>query len=114
MGKPPFKFRASKPVSAAKDETPLKLEFTGMDQLLAVYADAFLVTGTGGMFTLYFFQGQLPASFKGTLTQTEQLKTEQAKGVARIVVTPEGLHNLVKSMAQHVGLKVESIEEEAK
>jgi hypothetical protein len=113
MAKPPFKFRPNKPV-ATKAEQPPKLDFIGMDQLLGVYADAFLVTATGGMFTVYFFQAQLPGSFTGTLTQTAQLKTEQAKAVARIVITPEGLGNLVKAMAGHAGLKVEANEPEAK
>lgn len=103
--------RRSQPSSSAQ---PPKLEFTGMDQLLGIYADAFLVTATGGMFTVYFFQAQLPGSFAGTLTQTEQIKTEQAKAVARIIITPEGMSNLVKAMAGHVGLKVEATEPEAK
>jgi hypothetical protein len=113
MAKPQFKFRPNKP-TPTQTERPPKLEFVGMDQLLGVYADAFLVTKTGGMFTVYFFQAQLPGSFIGTLTQTEQIKTEQAKAVARMVVTPEGMVNLVKSMAGHVGLKVEVNEPEAK
>ena len=113
MAKTPFKYRPNKS-PATKVPQPPKLEFTGMDQLLGVYADAFLVTATGGMFTVYFFQAQLPGSFTGTLTQTEQIKTEQAKAVARMVITPDAMGNLVKAMAGHLNLKVEPDEAEAK
>ena len=113
MARPPFKYRPSKP-AAAQAEQPAKLEFTGMDQLLGIYADTFLVTKAAGMFSLYFFQTQLPGSLTGTLMQTEQLKTKQTKAVARIVITPEAMVNVVKAMAGHVSLKVEAKKPEAK
>jgi hypothetical protein len=113
MAKPPFKYRPNKP-AATQSEQPVKLEFIGMDQLLGIYADAFLVTKTGGMFTIYFFQNQLPESFTGTIMQTGQVETKQTKAVARVVITPEGTGNLVRALAEHVGLKVEANELEAK
>jgi hypothetical protein len=113
MAKPPFKYRPSKP-AATQAKQPVKLEFIGMDQLLGVYADAFLVTKTGGMFTVYFFQNQLPESFTGTLMETGQVETKQTKAVARIVITPEAMGNLVRALAGHAGLKVEANEPEAK
>lgn len=35
-------------------------EFYGMDQVLGVFADAFMVAKSDGAYTLYFFQSQLP------------------------------------------------------
>jgi hypothetical protein len=42
---------------AANDKQP---EFYGMDQVLGVFADAFMVAKSDGAYTLYFFQSQLP------------------------------------------------------
>jgi hypothetical protein len=108
MGKPPFKFRP-KPAAAAtaKSAEPPKLDFIGMDQLLAVYADAFLVTAAGGVYTLYFFQNQLPGKFTGTIMETGQVQTKESKAVARIVITPDALVSFVKALAAHAGLRVE-------
>jgi hypothetical protein len=60
-------------------------EFYGMDQVLAVYADGYVVSRSGGAYTLYFFQSQLPDGYTGD----GQTTTNRHKCVGRIVLANE-------------------------
>lgn len=63
-----------------------ELEFYGMDQVPAVFADGYLVARSGSAYTLYFFQSQLPDTVTGEPTTTYG---KRHKCVGRIVLTNE-------------------------
>ncbi|SRR5713226_1120843 len=89
---------ADKPVDEAQ-----KLDFVGMEDVLAIYSDAFFVANAGDMFTIYFFQNQLPDVAQREIARTETIKLARTKCIGRIVVSPNGMAKLVDAMATNMG-----------
>jgi hypothetical protein len=83
------------------------LDFTGTQNILALYADAFMVgRAQDGMFAVYFFQNQLPDLLQKQLRMQEELTTTKTTCVSRIVLSPAGMRKLVDAMASNMGLTV--------
>lgn len=123
MGKAPFKYRPSKPVSSsvtakAAEQRAGQIETVGSDEVLALYADVFVVaneTGTN-MASLYFYQRTLQDR-AATLGGTEvDLSISRAKCISRIVLAPEAADKFLQALADNRGFVVtrKSPEGEAK
>jgi hypothetical protein len=86
---------------------PATLDFTGAENILALYADAFMVAkAQDGMFAVYFFQNQLPDLLQRQLRSQEDIKTTKTRCVSRIVLSPAGMRKLVEAMASNMGLAI--------
>jgi hypothetical protein len=72
------------PQDQAKAGNNKQPEFYGMDQVLAVFADVYVVAQSGGAYTLYFFQSQLPETVEG-VGQTKTYGTRY-KCVGKVVL----------------------------
>lgn len=92
------------PTEAKKNET--RLDFIGMDQVVALSADAFLVARAEDAFTILFFQNQIPEIRQGALGKGAKLDSKETKCIARITVSPSGFNKLLTSMAGTVGSKL--------
>jgi hypothetical protein len=79
-----------------------RLDFVGMDQVVALYADSFLVAHMADAFTLFFFQNQVPSVKAGVLGSTSKLESAQAKCISRIVISETGFKKLLESMAKNI------------
>ena len=72
----------------------LPIKYYGNEDVVGVFADQVIVSHLGGVFTLYFYQMQLPpllgteGSTEDKLRAIEELKQVPAKCVARVVLTP--------------------------
>jgi hypothetical protein len=88
------------------DQPLPQLDFVGMQDVVALYADAFFVAKTGDAFSLYFFQNQLGDMVDRELKKTESVRVTKTKCFARIVITPSGLSNLVEALAANIGIEI--------
>lgn len=102
----------------------LPIRFYGNEDVVGIFADQVIVSNLGGIFTLYFYQMQLPtllgqeaASAEAKVLAIEGLKQAPAKCVARVVLTPSLMEQFYKAIeinmerfrrnAQKSGAKVE-------
>jgi hypothetical protein len=88
---------------AGNDKQP---EFYGMDQVLGVFADGFMVGKSDGAYTLYFFQSQLPDRYSG-----EGQSTTYGRGhkcVGRIVLAnQDALAKFLGLLAKNCGATIQ-------
>ncbi len=87
-----------------------QLVFAPTDQLPIRFSDAFLVAGGDDIFTLNFYQTELP-SVEGKVGESGQLQRREVRCFARIALTPLGFTRLAKSMAERVGFDLVKREE---
>jgi hypothetical protein len=72
----------------------LPIKYYGNEDVVGVFVDQVIVSHLGGVFTLYFYQMQVPpllgteGSTEAKLRAIEELKQVPAKCVARVVLTP--------------------------
>src|SRR5215475_64998 len=81
------------------------LVFAPTDQIPIRFSDAFLVAGGDDIFTLNFYQTEIP-TIQGPRGDTGTLQTPQVRCFARIAVTPIGVLRLATSMAHRVGYEL--------
>lgn len=96
---------AEKPVEAGEK----RLDFIGMDQVVALYADSFLVAHMADVFSLFFFQNQVPPIKAGILGSASKLEAQQAKCISRIVISEAGFRKLLESMERNIAIPKEQV-----
>lgn len=107
---------AEKPTQKAPakpaENTAELLDFVGMDKVVAVSADAFLVARGEDVLTILFFQNQIPEIKRATLGTGGQLDAQETKCIARITLSPSGFRKLLTSMAETSGFSLTTRTEE--
>lgn len=81
--------------------------YIDMDQVLATYADGFMVANAQHNFSIYFFEKQLPHSVKVKRRETVQLQTSTLKCVARIVIPQNMVDSLLDTIAENRGVVID-------
>ena len=105
MAKPPFRYRPNKPTP---QQGEIKVQTVGTEEILATYADVFVVTNEAGtgMASLYFFQRVLPDR-SAVLGGTEEgIRIAKAKCVSRMVMAPEAMDKLLEALAKNRGFTI--------
>ena len=78
----------------------LPIRYYGAEDVVGVFADQVIVSHLGGVFTMYFYQMQLPPLLGDELSAEakarviEELKQAPAKCVSRVVLTPTLMEQL--------------------
>jgi hypothetical protein len=93
-------------IEAEAEAEQQRLDFIGMDQVVALSSDAFLVAKGEDVFTILFFQNQIPPIKKGLLGQAGKLDSQETKCIARVTLSPIGFNKLLASMAGTVGAQL--------
>ncbi len=112
MAKPPFQFKQSKP-SPKSDQ---KVALVGTSDVLASYADIFVVTNEGetGMSSIYFYQRQF-SDREVVLGETEaKFRPPNAQCISRIIMSTPAIGALLEAMAKNRGFTLTPIKEEKK
>lgn len=96
-------------------EVPIK--YYGNENVTSIYADQVVVSHLGGVFTLYFYQMQLPPTVgEPTPAQLkelqEQIKDVPARCVARVVLTPILMEQFSKAIETNVARYKAIVEQE--
>jgi hypothetical protein len=84
------------------------IKYYGNELITGIFADQVVVSHLGGVFTLYFYQMQLPvalATADQEPVQLEQLKGIQEVGarcVARLVLTPSLMEEVSKAITTNL------------
>lgn len=89
-----------------------QLDYIGVGDVQALYADAFLVVGAGEAFSILFFQNQIPDIQRGVVGSTGQIQTKTTKCIARLVLSPNGFDKLLEAMAGNRGFTLQPRKEE--
>ena len=82
----------------------LPIQYGGNEDVVGIFADQVIVSNLEGMFTLYFYQMQIPpvtgdpSSVEARARVREELKTVYAKCVARVVLTPKLMEEFYRAM----------------
>lgn len=104
QGEPEFPFDA--------DEQPSRIRYVGTEDILGLYADVAVVAHQNDIFSLYFYQLQIPTFVAGR--DEAHVAQADAKCVARIVLTPQRLFAFYTAMAKNLERFKAKIEEAAK
>jgi len=86
----------------------LPIKYYGSDDVVGVFADQVVISHLSGMFSVYFYQMQLPPvvgdpnSPDTRVRLKEELKDIPAKCVVRIVLTPMLMEDFLKALQKNV------------
>ena len=78
-----------------------EIEYTGLDDAFGVFSDVAVITHQQDIFSLYFFQLQVPG-FKAGPNESLESTRAQAKCVARIILTPERMLALHQAVGRNL------------
>jgi hypothetical protein len=105
MAKPPFNYKPTAKIPPGTVASEEQVELVGSQDVLAAYADVFVVgneEGTG-MASLYFYQRVLPDR-KVALERTETgFRATKARCVSRIVMAPQAVDRFLVALAGNRG-----------
>jgi hypothetical protein len=93
------------PVAEISEQEKEQLRFVGMDKVVGVFCDAFLLARKEDAFNIFIFQNQLE-DFLGNLGESTKMGSTETKCVARIVLTPTGLSKLFEAIALNLGIQL--------
>lgn len=77
------------------------IQYYGTADIVGVFADQAMVSHSTGLFTLYFFQMQVPPT--ENIEDLKKLTGVPTRCVARIVLTPELLQQFVGAISKNLG-----------
>ncbi len=96
---------ADEPQKSDQLEEPFSIQlpvrYYGMEDVVGIFADLAMVQHGGGVFTLSFFQNQLPPT--EDINIVRGLSEVPTKCVARIVITPALVEQLADAMMSNMG-----------
>ena len=82
-------------------EKPLRWEIP--EDMVALWANNIVVQHTENEFILTFFQVAPPILIQPTQQDLESIESVPARAVARVVLTPEGMQQVLKVMEDNYG-----------
>jgi hypothetical protein len=75
----------------------LPLRYYGNEDVIGIFADQVVVSHLGGLFTIYFYQMQIPIDIKKP-EDAAHITEVPAKCVARLVLTPPLMEQFAKAI----------------
>jgi len=98
----------------------LPIKYYGNEDVVGVFAEQVIVSHLGGVFTIYFYQMQVPpllgqeGSTEFKVRAIEELKQVPAKCVARVVLTPVLMEQFYKTIETNMERFKQKAEEAAR
>ena len=90
----------------------IPISYYGTQEVVGIIADQAMVSHSTGLFTLYFFQMQIPPTEK--VEDLQKLEALPARCVARIVLTPALLQQFLEAIGTNMEKYKRLVEHQAK